>query len=526
MANTMMDSEPKMLSRLLKCVSPARYPCGHELQGKDLLAHLVGNAAGAIMNITVESEAACAEILSSASQTEPLFATLPAMREEANVMCHLAGTVANLCIRPEGREMLVAAAGGEGVRLLVQTLESSEDEAQSTACCVALLNACHQHLPSRERMLDCGGVQALVSSLSSENIDLRSAAAGALMNASATLGCAEGIRDASIEFERADGSSGSLSGFELLSRSLQVSLPQTLRARAAGALFNCAAFGPDNRLAMIEAGVIKALATALVHAFSTDQARVVRAPSSKSNDLAFRLQANLIGAALNLALNPTCKAELLRHGVMAPLVEALKSTDDVVKDYASTAIAYLSDKAEPRPGSPISTMTSNEDAALVTKTKLRFHDASAGNKGGAAHAAGGGFGRGSGASAAAHLNASRGSTPPSASSLETPLETPLELDEEMVSTVVDTADASRPASAAVAIDDFDESPGARSKAAIGLMPKAKVSATHDSQSKLARFVQERPETYGRRLTACVEPENIEEPYAEVPSPLPSPRATD
>ena len=69
----------------------------------------------------------------------------------------------------------------------------------------------------------------------------------------------------------------------------------------------------------------------------------------------------------------------------------------------------------------------------------------------------------------------------------------------------------------------DDAPGARSKALIGLMPKAKVSATHDSRSKASRFVQERPETYSRRLTVCVEPENMEEPYEEVPSPLPSPR---
>ena len=74
------------------------------------------------------------------------------------------------------------------------------------------------------------------------------------------------------------------------------------------------------------------------------------------------------------------------------------------------------------------------------------------------------------------------------------------------------------------VDESDDTPGARSKAAIGLMPKAKVSATHDSRSKAARFVQERPETYGRRLTTCVEPENMEDPYEEVPSPLPSPRS--
>ena len=56
------------------------------------------------------------------------------------------------------------------------------------------------------------------------------------------------------------------------------------------------------------------------------------------------------------------------------------------------------------------------------------------------------------------------------------------------------------------------------------MPKSKVSATHDSKTKSSRSVQERPETYSRRLTVCVEPENMEDPYEEVPSPLPSPRA--
>ena len=58
------------------------------------------------------------------------------------------------------------------------------------------------------------------------------------------------------------------------------------------------------------------------------------------------------------------------------------------------------------------------------------------------------------------------------------------------------------------------------------MPRAKVSATHDSQSKQPRFVQEPPETYSRRNPDVVEPENIEDPYEEVPSPLPSPRGKD
>ena len=77
--------------------------------------------------------------------------------------------------------------------------------------------------------------------------------------------------------------------------------------------------------------------------------------------------------------------------------------------------------------------------------------------------------------------------------------------------------------AAASVSFDEDAPGARTKIGLGPMPKAKVSATHDSRSKAARFVQERPETYSRRLTTCVEPENMEEDYEEVPTPLPSPR---
>jgi hypothetical protein len=466
MANTLMSTRPDAIDRLFRCVSTNGY------------VPQVGNAIGAVMNVTAESESAVAQLLHEPEKTELLFQVLPALREEANVMCHIAGTIANLCIGSDGRDMLVAAAGGAGVRLLVETLESSEDDAQSCACCVALLNACHQHLPSREALLDCGGVQALVTALASDNIDVKAAAAGALLNCSATAGCAEAVRDAAAEFERSDGSKSVTPGFELLVRALHADQP-LLRARAAGVLFNCAAFGPDTRMAMLEAGVVKSLADALVGPKPANGQPVSPAadylgvPRGCPKELGYRIQANLIGAVLNSALNPTCKAELLKNGVMAPLVEAVKSADATVQSQASTAIAYLSDKAEPRPGSPISSMTSMEDPAAVTKTKLRFHETSRGSGG-------------SGGSGAAGSSA-------------------------------DGAGAPKPA-----VDDSDDTPGARSKALLGLMPRAKVSATHDSKSKAARFVQERPETYGRRLTTCVEPENMEEDYVEVPSPLPSP----
>ena len=161
------------------------------------------------------------------------------------------------------------------------------------------------------------------------------------------------------------------------------------------------------------------------------------------------------------------------------------------RSQASTAIAYLSDKAEARPGSPNSTLTSIEDPAALTKTKLRFHQKQGSSPGKAA--------AGSGAAAAAALAASSSSEA---------------ADEEAASSSMPPA---------YPTEEPDDTPGARSKAMIGLMPKAKVSATHDSKTKLSRSVQERTETYGRRLTVCSEPANMEDPYEEIPSPLPSPR---
>jgi len=60
----------------------------------------------------------------------------------------------------------------------------------------------------------------------------------------------------------------------------------------------------------------------------------------------------------------------------------------------------------------------------------------------------------------------------------------------------------------------------------GVMPKSKVSATHDSTTKGPRLVQEEPQKYNRRVPECVEPDNIEDEYEEVPTPLPSPRVSE
>lgn len=181
-------------------------------------------------------------------------------------------------------------------------------------------------------LLDCGGVNALVTCLASENAELKTAAAGALLNASATAGCAEAIRDSAATVGTTE-----VSGFELLLRQLVVEQP-LLRARAAGTLFNCAAFGPDTRLAMLEAGALQRIAAAL----ASDQ---LGAPKGTGKELTYRIQANLIGAVLNAALNPTCKGALLTANVMPSLVEALGSPDATVQSQASTAIAYMSVRA-------------------------------------------------------------------------------------------------------------------------------------------------------------------------------------
>ena len=428
----MVEKHPEVLGRLMACVHVDYVP-------------QTGNAIGALMNLTAEADAAVAFMLDGPACINKLLEILPQSRDEPAVCCHAAGCLANLAYGEIGREKLVEHSA---VRTLVETLEASEDEAQSCACCVALLNGCFQSVAVRELLLDCGGVNALVTCLASDSTDVKAAAAAALLNCAATAGCAEAIREAGLE---PDGEKPPPTGFDLLLRLLH-SEHALLRARAAGVLFNCAAFGPDTRLAMHEAGVLKGVAAAL-------QTEGLGVPRGTGKELTYRIQANLIGTVLNAALNPTCKGSLLEAGVMAPLVEALGSEDMTVQSQASTAIAYLSDKAEPRPGSPNSTLNSIEDPAALTKTKLRFHDSS----------------KGAGSSSSA------------------------------------------------AVDELDDTPGARSKALIGLMPRAKVSATHDSRTKAARFVQERPETYSRRLTTCVEPENMEDPYVELESPLPSPR---
>jgi len=281
---------------------------------------------------------------------------------------------------------------------------------------------------------------------------VRAAASGALLNHTSAASCAEAVRDSAIEVEEKK-KPVAVSGFELLVRLLSCDQP-LLRSRGAGALFNCAAYGPDNRLEMRTQGVLRAVIATL----GTD---FLGAPASASHDMTFRIQANLVGVLLNAALNPTCKAEIIDHQGHKPLLEAVGSESDAVQAMASTALAYVNDKSELRPGSPNSTLHSMEDPARLTHTKMRFHESS-------------------GAAAASSS----------------------------------------------ALDSVDDAPGARTKAVFGVMPKYKVSATHDSATKGPRFVQDEPQKYNRRVPECVEPDNIEDDYEEIPSPLPSPEVTD
>ena len=228
MADTLVAKQPEAVGRLFDCIHP---------DGGDERVPQVGNAIGALMNVFAESAAAVAQVLADSGGMARLFSAIPNMKDEAAVCCHVAGALANLCVGEEGRSLLMEVSGVKGI---VEILESSEDDAQSCACCVALLNACHQHLPSRDVLLDCGGVNALVNCLASDDPTVVAAAAGALLNASASAGCAEAIRDAAAEGGKEPASASTSS-----SAASPRSSPSC--ARAAGVLFNCAAFGPDTR---------------------------------------------------------------------------------------------------------------------------------------------------------------------------------------------------------------------------------------------------------------------------------------
>ena len=95
---------------------------------------------------------------------------------------------------------------------------------------------------------------------------------------------------------------------------------------------------------------------------------------------------------------------------------------------ASTAIAYLNDKVEHRPGALDSSVRSTDGAGKVTYHKARFH--------------------------------ATGSGPPPPPDPDAPAD-------------------SRP----VEPDEGEEAPGTRTKATYGTLPLAKLGATHDSRSK-------------------------------------------
>ena len=321
------------------------------------------------------------------------------------------------------------------------------------AACVALLNACAVGGRLRDELLEAGAVDALVGCLLGGATDVQAAAAGALVNACAAEDCANALRDAASE-EEVGEKLVAVGGLDVAARRLLAPEP-LVRARAAGVLFNAAAFGPDNRQALLDGGGLSALVASLAdcEARAAKAAADGAAPAEHSE----KMRANLLGAVVNLALNPGCRAELRAQGAMPHLLSALASSDAAVLANASTAIAYMADKSEYRPGAPLSPLHSTTSSAAVSMRKQRYH------------------------------------TEPTGAAAE---------------------------------DEPDDAPGARSKAAFGTLPAAKLSATHDSSSKGPRTGSEPAEAFTRRNELCVKPAYSEEAYDELPSPLPSPEATD
>jgi hypothetical protein len=439
----------RLLSALLDCIGMERD--ANPLQN----AH----AAGALGNLAAHSPAA-GEALVARGAVKLLLDVLGGARDEPTVAGFAAGALASLLHLETGRQALVEA---RGVSTLTEALDS-EDSSVTAAAAVALLNAM-AHEPSREALVDAGGVDALLSCVASRDARVREAAAGALLNASATVSVAEAVRDGTATVERGGKTSMVPALPFLRERMVHIEAGAVLRARVAGVFFNCAAYGPDNRLALLEAGVLMS-AVNLLHDLtspSVDAKGVpvwVRAMGPDATAAQrWRLVANVIGIVLNCALNPTTKEEVLRGDGLTPLLAATESGDAVVMALAATAVAYVSDRAEMRPGSPSSPARAADAPPRNTFRKRHFHTGTAG--------------------AAEDLG------PPD--------------------------------------DEADDGPGARPTAIFGRMPEIKLSATHDSGSKGPRFVAEPVETCSRRTEAVAIAAALSCGYTEIPSPLPSPR---
>ena len=419
------------------------------------------NAAGALMNLVAVSDGVTAKLL-ECNGVKALADALAASREDALGACFAAGALANvLLMAPSAAADAIVAVGG--AKPMVEALEAPPPpegapnsplpaDAQRAAC-VALLNACAVGGRLRDELLEAGAVDALVGCLLGGATDVQAAAAGALVNACTAEDCANALRDAASE-EEVGEKLVAVGGLDVAARRLLAPEP-LVRARAAGVLFNAAAFGPDNRQALLDGGGLSALVASLAdcEARAAKAAADGAAPAEHSE----KMRANLLGAVVNLALNPGCRAELRAQGAMPHLLSALASSDAAVLANASTAIAYMADKSEYRPGAPLSPLHSTTSSAAVSMRKQRYH------------------------------------TEPTGAAAE---------------------------------DEPDDAPGARSKAAFGTLPAAKLSATHDSSSKGPRTGSEPAEAFTRRNELCVKPAYSEEAYDELPSPLPSPEATD
>jgi len=443
------DLSSKLLGSLLDCLST--HPEADLLQN----AH----AAGALGNLAAHSVAACYALIERGA-VRTLLDLLGNSRDQPMVATHAAGALASLLSIESGREALDE---GQGVPVLIEALDS-DDFSATGAAAAALLNAM-AHEPSREVLVDSNGVDALLSCVAARDHAVREAAAGALMNASASLSVAEAVREGAARVERGGQVTVQPALPLLCDLMTKVESGPLLRGRIAGIFFNCAAYGPENRLALLESGVLMAAVGILHDLTSTilDKKGVpvwMRAMGADATSAQrWRLVANTIGIVLNCALNPTTKAEVLRGDGLAPLIAATESGEDSVMALAATAIAYVSDRAELRPGSPTSNARSIDGPSRNTFRKRHFH-------------------AGSG----------------------------------------DALQTFGPAD-----DEADETPGSRPTAIYGRMPETKLSATHDSSSKGPRFVAEPVATYRRRTEAVALPAAFVPEYCEIPSPLPSPR---
>lgn len=199
------------------------------------------NAAGALLNLThIESNRQ--ELVQTGAV--PVFVRLLESRD-VDVQFYCAAAISNLAVHDSHRRVIVGYGNGKAIRVLVSLMKSNSDKVKCQAC-LAIRNLASDEA-NQGKIVESGGLEALVPLLSSKDIDTVTAAVAALRNLSIRKGNEVPIVQ-----------SGSL---PQLSQLLSLQECPEIQCHAAGTLRNLAA--EDQYTPIMESGCLLALAERL-----------------------------------------------------------------------------------------------------------------------------------------------------------------------------------------------------------------------------------------------------------------------